>query len=265
MAPTRPSAWSDESRRCPPSSSTSVRPSPVARAQPTSRFAPVNSRDERARRRGDQLGGRPDLDEPALVEHADPVGERSGVLVVVRDERASAARCARRCARSSARTCALRLGIERAERLVEEEDRGLARERARERDALPLAARESAGRSSARRGRGRTRRSASATRPRPPNATFGHRQVREEGVVLEDEPDGSPLSGGRSMPRSLSNQTCVAERDPSTVGTHEPGERTQEPTTCPLPEGPTSASVSAPTPRSSRRSKERRAQGRSRE
>ena len=101
-------------------------------------------RDERARRRGDQLGGRTDLHELALVEHADPVGERGCVLVVVRDDdrREPARPQVSAQLGADVRAC---LGVERAERLVEEQDRGLARECARERDTLALAARESAG------------------------------------------------------------------------------------------------------------------------
>ena len=85
--------------------------------------------------------GRADLAQRPVDDHADAVGERRGVLEVVRDEQDRDAEPASRSC-SSARTTALRVGVERGERLVEQQHLRVARERSRERDALALAAGE---------------------------------------------------------------------------------------------------------------------------
>src|SRR6476646_10460388 len=84
------------------------------------------------------------------------------------------------------------MGVERGERLVEQQDLGVAREGAGERDALALAARETAGTSVL-----------EVTDPEAVEVLVGlvaarvldvraHVEVREQCVVLEDEPD-APL------------------------------------------------------------------------
>ena len=74
-------------------------------------------------------------------EHADAVGERGSILVVVRDDDRRQAARSQVLTKLGAdvRAC---LRIERAERLVQKQDRRLARERSCERDALALAAGE---------------------------------------------------------------------------------------------------------------------------
>ena len=44
------------------------------------------ARHERVGRRREQLGRLPELEDPSLDDHADPVGEGSRVLEIVRDE-----------------------------------------------------------------------------------------------------------------------------------------------------------------------------------
>jgi len=81
--------------------------------------------------------------------------------------------------------------VERGQRLVEEQHARPPRERARERDALALAAREIP--------RARARQVGDAKAVEKPvegaaeGDVLGHGQVREERVVLEDEPDGAFL------------------------------------------------------------------------
>src|SRR5262245_2425327 len=102
---------------------------------------PDEPRDELALGMLVDVGRRPDLLDPALVEDRDPVGHRQRLLLVVRhvDERDP--------------DLALdglefdlhllpQLQVERAQRLVEEEHLRAVDDGARERDALPLATRE---------------------------------------------------------------------------------------------------------------------------
>ena len=49
-------------------------------------MAPVKRATNGSAGRRDELGRRPDLEQPPLDEHTDPVGERGGILEVVRDE-----------------------------------------------------------------------------------------------------------------------------------------------------------------------------------
>ena len=100
------------------------------------------------------------------------------------------------------------LGVERAERLVEQQHLRLDRQRARERHPLALAAGEL--RRVALWRAGRARRCPAARRParrsrafgrlrtvRPKRDVVAHRHVLERGVVLEDEADPAPLRRAR--------------------------------------------------------------------
>ena len=150
--------------------------------------------------------------------------------------------------------------VERGERLVEEQHARVARERARERDALALAARELAG------PRLREVRDAEALEQLvdPLLAAVGdvlpHGQVREERVLLEDEPD-APLVGLRKSRRSASNQTSSSSAIRPDAGRTSPAiARSTE--VLPAPDGPTSATVRS-TSSASLSSKERRAREKS--
>ena len=120
----------------------------------------------------------------------------------------------------------LGVGVERGQRLVQKQDAGLPRERARERHALSLAARE-------------------LTRPRlrqvrDPEAleelinsvaaavgdVGPHAEVREERVVLEDEPD-SPLVRLEADPTGDVNPVVAVQRDPSLGRPEQPRYRAQ--------------------------------------
>ena len=99
------------------------------------------ARHEGVARHGDELGRRAELQDRAVRDDADAVRERRGVLEVVRDEDRRQAEAVEELAElgADART---RVRVERRERLVEEKDRRIARERASERDPLALPARE---------------------------------------------------------------------------------------------------------------------------
>ena len=84
---------------------------------------------------------RPDLEHLPLGDHTDAVGERGRVLEVVGDEDRRQAEVAQQLLQLGADVGA-RVRVERGHRLVQEQDRGVARERTRERDALALAAGE---------------------------------------------------------------------------------------------------------------------------
>ena len=139
-------------------------------------------------------------------DHADAVGERRGVLEVVRDEQRRQAQLGEEL-RELAADDAARVRIERGERLVEQQHGRVARERAGKRDSLALATRELArprGRRGGRSGSARAARRPAHARRRPTFAA--HVEVREERVLLEDEPDRAALGrqidpGGGVEPR----------------------------------------------------------------
>ena len=93
---------------------------------------------------GEHLGARSRLQQPALVDDEDLVGEQGRLLGVVGDEDGGQARLALQAAQLAAQFLADR-GVERAERLVEQHQPRLEGERPGERDALPLAAGQLAG------------------------------------------------------------------------------------------------------------------------
>ena len=76
-----------------------------------------------------------------LGDHTDPVGERGRVLEVVRDEDRRQPEVAEQLLQLGTDVGA-RVRVERGHRLVQEQDRRVARERTRQRDALALAAGE---------------------------------------------------------------------------------------------------------------------------
>ena len=89
----------------------------------------------------EDLLGRADLLDAALVHDHDAVGHLERLLLVVGDEDAREVDLVVQPPQPAAQLLA-HLGVERAERLVEQQHPRLDRERARERHALALAARE---------------------------------------------------------------------------------------------------------------------------
>ena len=99
---------------------------------------------ERIGRRSEQVGGRADLPQAAVDQHADAVGERGRVLEVVCDEQGRQRELTQEVVQLGAHGAA-RVRVERRHRLVEEEDTRLTRQRAGQRDSLLLAARQLTG------------------------------------------------------------------------------------------------------------------------
>ena len=120
----------------------------------------------RPRPGGDLLDGAV-LREPAVLEDEQPVGQRERVDRVVGDEEPHAVE-RREVAPQLAPDLGARADVERGERLVEEEQAGVHRQRAGERDPLGLPAGELLG---LRRDPGPRARSAPATRRRPTRAS----------------------------------------------------------------------------------------------
>ena len=153
------------------------------------------------------------------------IGQRGRVLVVVRDEQGGQAELVQELLQLAAHGH-LRMGIERRERLVEEEDARVAGERPREGDALALAAREL--------GRARLRevRDLEALEvlvdpvPAAVGDVLAHRHVREEGVLLEDEADAA-LVGLQEDVRLGVEPDVVVEHDPPARRTDETGDGPQ--------------------------------------
>ena len=97
--------------------------------------------DEAGARARVQVVRRADLEQAALVHHADAVGHREGLVLVVGDEDRGDAELLLDPADRAPQLLA-DLGVERAEGLVEQQHLGPVRERARDGDALLLAAGE---------------------------------------------------------------------------------------------------------------------------
>ena len=161
---------------------------------------------EQALRPPVDLGRVAEMLDPALVHHRDAVAHHQRLVLVVGDEDRGDAEIAQQAAQLDLHGLA-QLAVERAERLVEQQQRGLHDDRARDRDALLLSAGE-AGDAAARRSPPcAPATSASATRARdlglaacrcacrPKRDVLGHGQVREQRVVLEHHADVALVRG----------------------------------------------------------------------
>ena len=142
--------------------------------------------------------GRALLHDPAVLEHEQPVGEHERLERVVRDEQARPGEVGE---------VPLELGlhvepgagVERGQRLVEQQQRRVAGQGTAERHPLRLPAGQVAGPTSRQVGEpeplqpldgdGPRRRPAQPARPRREGHVVEHAEVREEPVVLEDEAD----------------------------------------------------------------------------
>ena len=174
------------------------------------------ARDEGIRRRCDQLGWRADLEQLALDEDPDAPGERGGVLVVVRHEQRRQGEALQQLAQLRSDRHA-RVSVEGGQRLVEQQHRGIAGERTRETDALPLAARQRLGlRPRQVRDPETLEQLGDALAPGVAHVLLdGH--VREERVVLEDEADAAAL-GWQVDPGLGVEQHRAVELDPPALG-----------------------------------------------
>ena len=142
------------------------------------------------------LLGRADLLDAPVAQHGDRVGERERLGLVVRDQQRARAGGAQDRGDLLAQRLA-QPGVERGERLVEQHDLGVGGERARQRDALALAAGELVRVGAARGRRGRRARGVSrdplAARAAPKPTLPRDRQVREQRALLEDHADAALL------------------------------------------------------------------------
>ena len=181
--------------------------------------------DERVRRMRDELLRRRDLTQRAVDEDADLVGERNGVLVVVRDEQRRQAELAQELLELAAyRDLGVR--VERRERLVEQQHAGIAGERPGERDSLALATREL--------GRPRLREMRDAESleqlvgPRLPGVgdVLADVHVGEERVLLEDETD-SALVGLAKQPLRRVEPDVRVQGDPPGGRLDQAGDRSE--------------------------------------
>ena len=213
----------------PVSSVTAVRPSPSPRRDAFEDVRPRERRHERVGRSGEQLGGRADLQQPAVDDHADPVREGRRVLDVVGDEHRRQPEPREEGAELTAHRVA-RVRVERRERLVEQHHVRVPCERTRERrPAGALRPRASRGRASARSAmRNRSSSSSTARRSRRAEGDVAtHAQVREERVLLEDEADRPAfrrdVHPARRVEPGLAPEGDAAPRRPQ-----EPGDRPED-------------------------------------
>ena len=134
----------------------------------------------------------------ALVHHGDAVGDAHRLVLVVRHQDGGEAERALQALDLDLHV-EPQVAVERGERLVEQQDRRLDGERAGERHALLLAARELARQAIAEAAElhrleeaidlGGDLRPAHAARAQAVGDVLRHRHVREQGVVLEDDAD----------------------------------------------------------------------------
>ena len=155
------------------------------------------ARDEaRARAQVDILG-RADLLDAAVVHHGELVGHGERFLLIVRHEQEGDADAALHGLQLDAHLLA-QLGIERGQRLVEQQHVGLQHQRARQRDALPLAAGElrpglrvslPVRPTSSSTSRTRARISVAAWRAQSELDVLARGEMRKQRVILEDGAD----------------------------------------------------------------------------
>jgi hypothetical protein len=149
-----------------------------------------------------QVVRRRPLLQPTVAQHADFVGDRERLLLVVRDQQRRRAVALQDRAQLRAEPLA-QLDVEARERLVEQQQPRIRRERAGERDALLLAAGQlvrpallqAASPTSAISSRARARRSAARPVREAERDVAEHVEVREQRVVLEHHADAPPPGG----------------------------------------------------------------------
>ena len=195
------------------------------------------------------LRGRALLDEPAALDHQQPVGQHHRLERVVGDQHDRSREGAEVLAQEAADVDA-RARVERGHRLVEQQHLRLRGQHPGQRDPLRLPSRELGRRPAgevaepqAREPRDRLGaglRPRGAGRPRSEGDVVAHVEVREEPVVLEDDTDGA-LLGGQVGP--WSHQTwSPTTTDPPASGSRPAIARSS--VVLPAPLGPSTASTS---------------------
>ena len=160
LTATGPSPGASAMTSPPPSSATTVSPSGPGARSPVSTTAPVKSATKADAGSAASADAVPSWTTRPRVHHRDAVAEQRGLGEVVRDEQDRHARFAEH-GRQLARRGRARAGVERGQRLVEQQRLRPPRQRAGDGDALALAARQR-GRAARRRARRAPKRSSSA-------------------------------------------------------------------------------------------------------
>ena len=206
-----------------------VEPAPVE-------VQPDQSRDVLGAGPAGHLGRRPVLDDLALLDDEQPVGHHHRLERVVRDEQARAGELGQVPGQLGAHL-EPRLRVQRRERLVEQQQRGVGGERPGQRDPLGLAAGEPAGTApgeaadaepvEVRLGVPSRLGAAPAAGPGREGDVVDDAQVREEPVGLEDQPD-RPLLGRHEAAGAGVVEDGVAEPYPAVGDRRQPGQDPQQ-------------------------------------
>ena len=165
------------------------------------------ARDERVGGRLDELGRRPELDEAAVDEHADPGRERGGILEVVGHQQRRNTDLMEKITQLEADGGAC-VRVERGRRLVEQQDLRPAGKRPRERDPLALPARQLVRAGSGQMGDPEALQQGRRAFPSAEGDVLGNAEVREQRVVLEHVTDRALL--GRDVDAALCVQPDLA-------------------------------------------------------
>ena len=175
--------------------------------------------------RREQLVRGAELEDAALHEDTHPIGQRCRILEVMGDENRRQSELVKQLFELRPHVC-LRMGIERRERLIEQEDRRIPSERACQGDPLALPAGKL---SRARLGQ------MADTEPLEELAlatasgvgdVLLDRHVGEQGVLLEHEPDSASLR--RKIDSTLSvEQHLLANPDAASLWSHESSHRAE--------------------------------------
>jgi len=201
------------------------RPGPGGRGDCIEDVGAGERRDHRVGGTAQQLGRGGDLQEPALVDHGDTVGEGGRVLEGMRDQQRGELELAEQLGELVAHLPA-RDRIERAERLVEQQHAGLARERASERDTLSLAARELPGTRAGEVADPEALEQIGALALAGEAHVAGDGEVGEEAVVLRQVADAASLRAQADSPFRV-EPGLAAEGDTSGGRPLESGDRPQ--------------------------------------
>ncbi len=201
----------------------------AAVAEQQVRGAQEGGHEPRARPRV-ELVGAADFEQAALVHHADAVRHREGLVLVVRDEDGGDAELLLDPSDRAPELLA-DFGVERAEGLVEQQHLGPVGERARDRDALLLAARELGRQAFVHALEGdELQQFPSAGQPiavlHAPDAereldVVGDAHVAEQGVVLEHEADAA-------VARRDAGDVAPVQRYPAVVDLDQARDRAQQ-------------------------------------
>ncbi len=173
-----------------------------------------------------QLGGRAQLEQPALLEHGDPPGQSAGLLKGVGDEQRGEPE-APEGLKEGRPDLEPRYRVERAEGLVEQQHLRVSSERAGEGHPLTLAARELRGTCRRQMRDAEVRQQIGALAPGREANVLGDGHVREEPVLLR-QPSHAALFRANVQRAPGVEPDLIAGGDPSLRRALEPGHGTQE-------------------------------------